>query len=1636
MSIQIENLDKVNKILKDSLKDYEAVMVLSEDTIDVVSEEINSLHPTTPKSISEFYIYVGCVAVINDIEILNPVQMKNSLGFAELTTLLETLFIESGNENLVPTIESSSSVFNTIYSKTDLASFGSSWERHIIDDVKSISKMIDKDEQPDELTPYKNLKKYFSDMGEDAKFKYDAEIENVLGFLSDSYESTYQLIKPKGIILPSPDDQNPLSMITCRGTDGKVDVMEGTSNLFRNISKNLNNLFNISDDLDVNITDDTFSIKAILESESRVFFVRPHLKLLFGRNLFSSLGENGNFNRPMGARKYPTWSSAEDEVRKFVEKAFQNLIIYHFRNKAKSWYDIDVENNSMEDACTSMNNIKEVMMLEDQILKDFKKLSSSIITTYFISEFGGTKESPSKISIRGTFYENDITSEQLFTAITQDSGKRITEEEKVDFTPKKVIQPVPLNNLVVYQYDHTFNNASANAVPLFAAKALEYINQNIQYIRSKNPNADVNGVSWENLLVGMTKDGFIEQGQDKMQLIRNIVHWLSAGSRAGKGVASYNLIIPQVLEDRLFFYGDRKPDTVIVLAQQAGLNPDGTPRMAYVNGGQFNAISAENEKFINWQEKLIAKNKPKWLDIKDRSTLDDLIYLRQAMIVFSVIDMLTMKGIPTVNTELGFESDFIKGISAVFDEYTNFQKSFLERLDPFTTQDSLLKGVLNEDIFHLIEDPESDSYKSVEKKGLLKYVTTSNSWKMNMMNTLIDANSYLSSLKNAGIQTISQFIDILVIGQGFRGENTKNIYDLPKGKNTGEYIKGGVLPGLNTNTLDPMTTLLKIIPNHDYILGTPPDSENGQIYDLIDANGKNYDTYGQYLNRNYRGFCYINRNDIDNNPRAGFVFKPFLLLNEGSEPQELKEMAKKGRIDKSKMQEAITKYQNKSGGYLSYLANEVDNIKGTSWLEVRKELKDTLGLDNKGESLAGVIPYSEKIGFNPDKYNKTVIFMNEVVKRLGYEGSYHEFVCDLRPEWSIGIPDLRIGVFEGIEAFKQRDSIRGIRAYAKSPVYDESKGHLDLDLLGLNVNSDEDYDDLDNLNDFPEDNIEGYMGDLGTFDDEETTTEYPEDNTEENVSSIDDFVPNVGGLFSHVEGFKPSDIVDENSNSAEDDLVEEVASKNTFTTIPNTDSEELVIDNSELELEKNKDFEEEERKKKEEIEKERKRQESEMSSEQREYYYMGVKDAMSGQLAFETMNKLKLDSLGMTLSYELGYKMGFKQSPKKLRIEHLCTANFPESIETARVLGIDNIKAEESILKGIDNLDIRTVEKSKLRNPRDVFKDPIMRHVSANSLNKIENEYGKTLKHNTMSSYGLTDSYVVGGTVGTISNLDTAITIPFEPKINSDTGKYDPDITLTDYIQRVTEEIINKVGSYGQFNSITVTNNGQMIVNDMLRMSFAVPQQEYDKFPWGIKKIVDNQEWAKLFSWRELRNMPYLSTLTIDSINFAMSFLRPFLSKQNVTIDQSLLLKEFGQLYGVVLEGEALTRNEIKPDNYWKGFKVNSKAKGSEIKVYTANKFEHLKSSMRDKYSNEKSLRKEMKQHRKDKYNSDYEEYVQSADTRSERIRRKREVQYQMSSDGIKSAFREKNFRKLVSEAGYGLRVIPGILLAKRKTRR
>lgn len=1719
----MNNLNQVNQLLEQNLQPYMADLPKLSGSVGVLKSEIESEHPNTDSEVAKFYLYVGCNAVINDIKVLNSQQMKNSLGFKEITQLLKTVFEGSNARELVPTIEDSSKVFNTIYSEGIIKSFSDDqWSTHIQADINSVYNLLTK-EQPKDAAKV-NLEAFYAKQGQSNDlFRYGVLVKNVLEFLRAEYETTYQLIKPKGIIVPSEDDSNPYSLLSLKGSDGNIDTSNSFSILFRQVSKVLSKRFNLSDDVQIDLTHDTFAPGAVIKSPKRVFFVKPHLKLLFGRNLNS---EVNNFQTPLGKRKYPTWSSAEDDTKYFLEDAFQRTVIYYFRNFGKNFYDIDQPNNDMYAACVEdSSNFGNVSKINDQIKEAFQRLAESMVTTYFVSGFGGTPDAPSKLAIRGSFTETDLQPKTLFTEIANESHLRITEEENVSFTPRKQLMNVPLGNLVIYQYEHTFNQASANAVPLFAAKALEYIQQSIEYQHAKNPKAQVKALSWENLLVGMNKQGFIEQGQSHVQLNKNIVHWLSAGSRAGKGVASYNLILPMLLEDRLFFYNDRKPDTSIVLAQQAGMK-DGKPNIALVNGGQHGAVSKENEKFINWQEKAIQAHKPSWLNIKSRNVLDDFVYLRQCMVVFAVIYSMVNHSMEDILKELDLPNGFVTGISAVFDEFTNYQKSFLEGLDPFSSQGSLLKGVLNDDIWDLISDPESDAYKSVEKKNLLKNVTMENAWKVGIMNTLLAGQQFISTIARAGVQTFASQIDIMMIGQGFRGEKSKTIFDMPKGKNSGEYIKGQTFPSLNVNgAKDPLITLLQTLPGQDYMLGTPPEPEAGQNYDLIDINGKNSAVYGNYLNRNFRGFAYINRNAIQTGETSqGFIFKPFLLLNEGSETPNMKKMAKDGKMNMQQLEKDISQYKDQPGGYMAFLAQQVNNIDGTDWLTVRKELVDTLHLDKSGESLAGVIPYSKAIGFEKDKYQRTIVFMDAVVKKMGYDGSYQDFVCDMRPEWTIGIEDIDIALFEGLDAFHNRDSLNTLRSYVKSNQFDPDRDTVNKDIIGVSDNDgygdpedgfgNEDDDDVpEGTGDhFPDRNrgvplpnpagfggtgadansnptgfnpsnpsnpaggtdLDGFVPDsdnpnsgripgqsgagvpngLGKlpddgskpdypdYPDDDSDPDYPDDDSDPDYPDDDDD-NSEGGSYGHTHNDNPISPINSDNPFGNSEPTNPLGDGNSPQgTIPSTNLESPFSGDSNG----NSNGDDNPNRTNPSGLQDNPTPETE-TPELREIKYLGLADARKGNLAYTSRKKISFNSDEQLAAYNQGYIEGYSTSPKQNKIYSLCTQTaIPEALETARLLGIPNSFDHDANLGGTNangdsgftgGRDLNRDQgdggldsmKDRVRN---VFDSPIFRNIPVDLMNRINKATNNYFDEESVKTYGTNDSYIFNGKKGHLTNLDSALTSGYKKFRNQTTGKVDTDKSLQDYIQVVTQEIINKVGSYNQFHNIVVTDTGEMVVNEMFRVQFAVPTDVYESLPLGVRMIIDNGQWGKLFSWQEMKQMPNLYQVSFDSMQFVYSYVRPYFKSRR--IDQSSLLRNLPQVYAISIQGDPITRDSLEPEDFWDNFRNRSNTRPNIFSNYNRQRFD----SMRNKWKNRKPSKEyeEEAQRRRDKrYRDTAQPDSSEATSRMERNRLEKQARFRSSARDISDALSRHDMREALSDAKYCLRVIPGILTARKPDR-
>ena len=218
----------------------------------------------------------------------------------------------------------------------------------------------------------------------------------------------------------------------------------------------------------------------------------------------------------------------------------------------------------------------------------------------------------------------------------------------------------------VKEYSHEFDHDKAQAKPLFAYKAYESLkNQGI------TPNMD-------NLILGMSSDGrILRNGGEGVTLNKSVTHFITAGSRAGKGVMTLNILASGIASNRSIFYLDRKPDMATVFQHMC-------PEMFVVNGGGIASMYDDYGYFTGLNNSMKANGMLNTLvpdyvceafnlshDSKDWNVIGDLFYLRALRLAMGICVALYTSKECQLNPRLGGTD----GIMVVVDEFSNFQES-------------------------------------------------------------------------------------------------------------------------------------------------------------------------------------------------------------------------------------------------------------------------------------------------------------------------------------------------------------------------------------------------------------------------------------------------------------------------------------------------------------------------------------------------------------------------------------------------------------------------------------------------------------------------------------------------------------------------------------------------------------------------------------------------------------------------------------------------------------------------------------------------------------------------------------------------------------------------------------------------
>lgn len=551
------------------------------------------------------------------------------------------------------------------------------------------------------------------------------------------------------------------------------------------------------------------------------------------------------------------------------------------------------------------------------------------------------------------------------------------------------------SNVQVSHYSHIAKPEIAESEPLFAYKALESLQRKGEKL------------TYGYQLLGKGLDGRILTASNDMTAAVNagaklvLTYW--AGSRSGKGVSISNGLAVSIANGRPVFGGDGKPDTMVpYYIAFGGADENGIPKGYFIQAGVFNKsampvvnnISEQldwdnNPTIMGWFDKFI----PKWFSGVSSSqkrytgAWGDMAFYRHMLLVMGIVSLrATVKASDVALYEkLGGD----EGILGIFDEVTNWSNLFGSKAlssnggwfqsimsDPEVEElvdlgENYLGGLLKEQATRKFEralENKSDEYRN---RAYLR----------DLYDKLDESMQLLNKLKKAGFQNEESLrSSIYIVGQSF---NMGGFDKLPRNKgNDASSFKAAC--DYKNGVVDPwLYTLLNL--DTGFMVGYK-GTEKSQYW-----SSQNGSDSKRYLTSSSRRFAYFGGVDFptirDENPQnkglarsvnsqmegGAVYFKPYLILGDSQGS-------------------CVTQLEKNLGSKAESIKSRNSNPNNPSEWDER----------------IGVLGYLKALGSSD--ISKSFVRAREiadlVVSQMGYEGSYLEFLLDLRPEWNFSCEDV------------------------------------------------------------------------------------------------------------------------------------------------------------------------------------------------------------------------------------------------------------------------------------------------------------------------------------------------------------------------------------------------------------------------------------------------------------------------------------------------------------------------------------------------------------------------------------------------------------------------------------------------------
>ena len=813
------------------------------------------------------------------------------------------------------------------------------------------------EEEDDELDLFGEEDEGEEDSDEEAKEFFKPVVSGTVNQILESYNllfaSGYELFKPEGMLARTPDGNYRMLSIN---EDNKLKI--GKADIF---IKSLGETFFKRMGLEVREERATIDIANVLTKASRrggntaLFFPYKLLEYAYGRKHRLVEKEEGRGTYEPHSESANWYGYVESEVRPSLMDLVSNIFINSLKSEGL------IEDYEGDEAGKVVTNIRKTTI---------KALTSCIL----VSSYDGKGGNPSKIKVRvvDSYGKLDGVTQNLVTESIKNAVVYAGGEKGYS------IPTVKKGNF--YEYSHELDHVLANAEPLFAPKAL-------YALRAKGEK-----VSWNNLILGKKNDDTIlkacKDPSEGISFNSALTHFTTAGSRAGKGVMTMNVLAAVIQSKRALFYLDDKPDVGSILKH---LGPEGF----FLNGSSNKHDPASGydyyKEFVNEDQWIRPDRAPSYLfpgvfGESSQREVGKYIYLRGMLFTLGIL-LARVKSRINIG-ELGGE----KGIVIVYDELENATAEFNAWLEAMKGSGYIANKRYADEFSRFQKETEEfeQNIKEWEQGGSVgpkprvpkrievPTVDKPAYWFTSVYEAVKETIFELNIESRAGLKNIEAGCsDIFIL--------TQNLPQIASNDNTDSLF---FTRNLTTNSPSNMPANKNILASmasmggSDGFLGYSNNQQNilGQqnpgtiAADKLDPYARNFAYVKSITTNNWEKIVNGDRGTAE----SATYFKPFLLLIEGNEPFTVK-------------------------------AQEYAQNAGVDWEQVVRRNEKNPG-DGFLDPAVGFKGYLNEMGLSDSNIAEILGESGQiaqgVVDRLGYEGSWKEFIYDLRPEWIFSAKDI------------------------------------------------------------------------------------------------------------------------------------------------------------------------------------------------------------------------------------------------------------------------------------------------------------------------------------------------------------------------------------------------------------------------------------------------------------------------------------------------------------------------------------------------------------------------------------------------------------------------------------------------------